>query len=576
MPKELRLSTTLTNDSVFVIFPDDGWFLKIMESKNDGVALDLVQKQQFQCDNISRFAGTWSHKGFLLPPLYRDELMKRKIIRSDGYVFIPVGKLPRGIRKEDAEANYILIDNKNVCAYTAIVNIDFHGWKLLESGLYYDTLSADKMQEKYKELSKRLHFTIPFEKNKSTYNPRDLKPMYDSLRMTDFAIRTISIKAFTSVEGTYERNEQLQRERAQSIVSALQTFQSEKIESTITTSENWVEFLDDVVPVHRDWLALSKDEIKEKLKSPALLDQLEPVLRTHRKGIIEITLEKRLSYRESNPVELKKYFQQTLAERNMDEALYLQQIIFNKVERHELPDQYVHELEVPESLPCGSLLINQASFDFDHGFTTVIEAIAIFNKLDHLLPDNALVQYNLCALKLRAWVATELVAERPALKDEIQGLLKKGIHPTLVKRLMMNYYIILSEKFDRQHKFADKDQALKFILNTYKSVPMTDDDLLNLAKYFSHYSRFDWAERVIEPRIKAIDVSEDLVFYYLSLTIFETKHTREPAYRTTMLNAINGNRQRFCELFNTSGEGGISFQLLQDQYLKKTFCENCK
>jgi hypothetical protein len=104
---------------------------------------------------------------------------------------------------------------------------------------------------------------------------------------------------------------------------------------------------------------------------------------------------------------------------------------------------------------------------------------------------------------------------------------------------------------------------------------LNDSDLVNLSKYFSHYSKFDWARKSLEPRVKAIDASEDLIFYYLNLTIFDKRFTTGPSYRTTMLNAVNGNRLRFCALFNSAEEGGISFQLLDNDFLKKTWCESC-
>jgi hypothetical protein len=191
--------------------------------------------------------------------------------------------IPSTINKENIEVNYILLNNKNLCYSSSIINLNVNGWKLLEMGMYYDTLTPEKIQEKYKELSKTLHFTIPFERNKSEYKPEDIKPLYDSLQITDYAIKTISIKAYTSVEGSYERNLKLQNQRAQSIVAALQSFQSETIESSIEASENWVEFLNDIAATgYTSWMTLSKDEIKEKLKSPTLLSTLEPVLRKHR------------------------------------------------------------------------------------------------------------------------------------------------------------------------------------------------------------------------------------------------------------------------------------------------------
>lgn len=575
-PIDARFGTHFEGDSIFLIHSDIEWFSKAIASKNDGIAIDLVQRQQYQCDNISRFPGTWSHRGFLLPPLYRDQIRRQMRVTKEGFVYVFAGMFPSSIKRGDTEANYILLDNKNRCAYSSIMNLDFQGWQLLENGLYYDTLSREKLQEKYKELSKTLKFNIPFEKNKAEYSQDDIKPMYDSLRMTDYAIKKIAIKAYTSVDGSYERNEKLQQQRARSIVAALQAYQSEQIESMITSSENWVEFLNDISGTQYDaWMTLTKEEIKEKLRSPQALNDLEPFLRNHRKAIIEIQLEKRLAYRESNPEELKKYFEQTVSEKNIDEALYLQQIIFFKIARRETPDQFLDNLEIPEALEYGSLLINNASFLYEHQYADLFEAVKTFEELDRLLPNNSKIRYNLCVLQLQSWLQTNLLIDPAALRKEIEGLRKYKIHDNLIRRLLINYYIILSERHLRNRNYAEKDKAVKFIYDTYKPLKLNDADLVNLSKYFSHYSKFDWARKILEPRISSIDASEDLIFYYLNLTIADTRFTLGPSYRVTMLNAINGNRQRFCDLFNPTGEGGITFQLLNDSYLKKTYCENC-
>ena len=42
-----------------------------------------------------------------------------------------------------------------------------------------------------------------------------------------------------------------------------------------------------------------------------------------------------------------------------------------------------------------------------------------------------------------------------------------------------------------------------------------------------------------------------------------------------MLNAYNLNKKRYCELFGPNGKGGITFQLLENEYLRKTYCESC-
>ncbi|MEI9918701.1 MAG: hypothetical protein WDO14_07850 [Bacteroidota bacterium] len=231
--------------------------------------------------------------------------------------------------------------------YTANVSVTSHGWDLLPMGLYYDTLYRGSIADRYRDLEKTLHFTIPFQKNTSVYKKEDIKPLYDSLRLTDFEITAIRIKAFTSVEGSLERNMQLQDERAKSIVDALQSFQPESIKSEITSAENWVEFLESVNGTSFQNLAkMSKDEIKEALKEPGLASKLEPMLAKERKAIIELDLEKRVTYSKATQQELKKYFDQSIAAKNINEALYLQEIIFRKIRRDEIPDDFLKSLEI--------------------------------------------------------------------------------------------------------------------------------------------------------------------------------------------------------------------------------------
>jgi hypothetical protein len=576
LPKEVRVTPVARGDSAHLLFPDPIWITTLIDSKKDGLAIDLVTKQQFACDNPLPLAKSDIHQGYLLSPLYKNEIMQKMVRHPKGYWSINLGAIPPQFKGEDAELNYLLIKDKNKCYYSTAVNVDFHGWGLLKTGLYYDTLTRDQLKNKFKEVSKVIVFSIPFEKDKAEYKKEDIKPLSDSLNMTDYAIKSITIKAYTSVEGSYERNLSLQNQRAQSMVNALQSYQSEKIESTVSAEENWVEFLSDIATTgYSNFLSMSKVEIKEKLKSTELLSKLEPVLRKHRKAIIEIAMEKRLSYQESNPAALKKFFQENITNHNIDEALYLQSILFYKIKKEEIPEKILNELEIPESIEYSGLLINNIAFLYEEDDSNVFEGISAFKRLEVLFPKNKKIKYNLCALKLRAWLRTELVAEQEELRKEIESLRKIGVPDNLVRRLLINHSIITSEIKLRQKDYVGKDRAVQFIYQSYVPLKLNDADLLSMAKYFATYSKFNWAIQILMPRVNSITVSEDLLFYYLNLTIYDPKFTANKGYRTTMLNGLSRNKKRFCSLFNSVSQGGISFQLLEDKFLKKTFCENC-
>jgi hypothetical protein len=105
---------------------------------------------------------------------------------------------------------------------------------------------------------------------------------------------------------------------------------------------------------------------------------------------------------------------------------------------------------------------------------------------------------------------------------------------------------------------------------------MSDDDIVSLAQYFSYYAKYDWSIALLKPKINTIDVNEDLLFYYINLTVAKPEYTEKSEYRTIMLNAININQNRYCKIFDSNDKGGITFQLLDDHYLQKTYCENCE
>lgn len=576
LPPEIGFGATVIGDSAYLYFNDVMLFRQFFKSKKDGFAIDIVHQDQYKCDNVPRVSASPTHKGVLLKPVYRDDIKKRMRVEKGRWIYVSGGAIPKTLDKKKVEVNFMLLEDECQCDYTTVVHVDSRAWDLLPMGLYYDSIDRNTLEERYKDLSKRLRFTIPFQKNTSVYNKEDIKPLYDSLQLTDYAITDIKIRAFTSVEGSLKRNIELQDQRARSIVDAMQAFQPEHIKSEITSNENWVEFLEAINDSpYKYMMSMSKDEIKEALKDANLAERLEPLLAKERKAIIDLVLEKRVVYSKSSAAELKSYFAQSIAKKNIDEALYLQEIIFHKIEREEFQFDFLQELEVPKEIAFGSLLMNRIAFSFEYDNHNTFEGLKAFTELNELLGGNPKVNYNIAALRLKAWLQAKSLPIGDALWTKIQSLKKEGIPNALVLRLMVNYHIIMSEMSYEKGSYAERDKSIRFILDTYKKIKLNDADLLSLARYLSYNSRFPQARTVLEPRIKALDASEDLLFFYINLTMYDRKNTGSSGYRAFVLNAINSNKGRFCHLFDPVPQGGISFQMLDDPFLKKTWCENC-
>lgn len=558
------------------------WFDMLMKKGSDGIAIDIIDRDRYDCA-IEKLEKKKYIKGDLQKPMYLKELNQNMLVSRDGSLSIKMGKIPQKYRNRDIEFNIVIIKKKYLCYYNSFYDLKTYRWDLLDMGFYFDTLiyksnfdSKLSERERYVLQHKVLKFEIPFEKNKSEYSNADIKPLYDSLNLTDFTIKKISIRAYSSIEGNEDRNNQLQQERAQSIVNALQTYQKPSIVTEILVSENWVDFLNEISLSPYSYLSeLNKTEIKERLKEKKLEKDLEPYLQKHRKAVVILELQKKNKF-ESIPVgDLIKLFSKSLSEKNLEQAIEIQNSIFEKVRNHEIPMNYIDKLEIPEKNEFSLLLNKNSIFKYLMNESDVYEAYKELNELQDLIPKDAHIKYNLCALKFKVWLLGESAINPEDFKIEINNLKKWAIPNSLVKRMLINYEIIMSEYYMMQGDFSNKDKSLRYIYSNYKYVPLSDYDLLSLAQYFSSYAKYDWATKMLAKKVRSIDVDEDLLFYYLNLTIIDEKMTKRSEYRTILLNAYGLNKIRFCELFEPFGQGGVTFQLLENKYLRKSYCENC-
>jgi hypothetical protein len=582
-PKEVQFAVFDDADgNVWFVITDARFLEELTKKGGYGFTVDIVPRDRYSC-TPGRSAVAGFPLGVLMEPVYQSQLKERAKVMPDGSVAILLGSLPKQFSDQPHEYNLIILKNKYICFYNSFTNIQSFRWDLLNMGMFMDTLTymsrgdTTKQQQVSSILKRKaLHFTIPFEKNKSEYSAADLQPMYDSLRLTDFTIKSIDIEAYSSVEGPEARNIELQQKRAQSIVSALQSFQTPNIRTTVKASENWVEFLNDVALTPYSELAmLDKAEIKRRLTDPRVGSDLEPTLAAHRKALVSLELQRKDVMLSMPQEQLVKEFEQAIATKNLEQARKLQNAVFARIMDRELPSNFLDRLEVPVQREFVVLMTSRAAFKYFEDPTDAYETYLALQELERLMPTDGHVKYNLCVMRFHLLIQGEHAVEPEELERSIKALRNHGIEEPLVTRMLINYNILMAEVDMAKGEYARKDKRMSYIRTNYTMVPMEPADHLSLAQYFASYANYEDARTVLNPYLTEIDVDEDLLFYYLNLTIFDTEQTKKNAYRQAMLNAVNKNKPRFCGIFAAISEGGVSFQLLDDPYLLKTYCETC-
>lgn len=579
-PKEVGFSIKKDdNNTLYFEINDIKWFKELFKNEGDGLAVDVVSKERYGCSEVLIDVG--QIRGELLKPVYANALNKTIKSTENNMYRVRVGSVPEELKNQELEYNILFLNNKNLCQYYTIFNLEAYQWELLDMGMYLDSLTyktklnTSLNEDSYTLKYKTLTFKIPFEKNKSNYLPEDIQPVYDSLRLTDFNIKKINIRAYSSVEGNIDRNIELQNKRAASIVNALQSFQKPTIATEVFSSENWVEFLNDVSNTkHSELKNLNKNEIKAKINGP-LANELESILQNHRKAVITLELEKKDKYNSLTAIELLQTFNSAIATNDLEQAKELQNSIFEKLKNKEIDPTFLNKMEIPKQDKFVPFFNKNSAIKYLMNEQMLLIVNNELEQLEKLAPKDGKVKYNLAVSHLKIWKYNAQPVIKENLKKEILALKNYGIEPTLITRMLVNYNIIDAENFMRKQDYSNKDKAVEFIYQNYKKAELSDFDFLSLAQFLSYYSNREKAVEILQDKVKTIDVNENLLFYYLNLTLVNKELTQSDDYRAIMLNAININQSRYCRLFNANGKGGVTFQLLEDDFLRDTYCENC-
>lgn len=591
MPPEVVMGLKVDEfNRLYFIMTDVDWFNEMFRKSTDGLGVDILLKADFDCDSKNTKYTTAVSRGTLLPPIYLKDMKDKMKVLADGMVMVDLGMLPQEFRGEEYELNLLLLSKKNLCHYTSFYNIKRYKWDLLDMGLYTDTVIFNQENSSDKQIKtnttsakattyqyKKLNFTVPFEKNKTTYSKEDILPLYDSLSLNLYDIKRIKIRAFSSVEGSKANNIKLQESRAKSIVEALQQYQTEKIEYDIASSENWLEFYNDIKGTSFSSLEnSSKEQIKKKLESKTYSTSMESILSKHRKAIVEVEIEKKTTFKGLSEEQIVVEFKKSISNRDLETAKELMNLAFQRVINNESPDNFLSNLEIPNQQEFGLLQNRQSVFQYFLDEEDLLATYNDFLELKRLTPKAKAVNYNLIALKFKIWLAGSEKIEPKEFEKEIKSLSRYGISQKLINRMLINYNIILSEIHMFERNYTAKDKNLKNIFMKYKYISPDNQDILKLAQYFVAYGKYDWATKLIKPHIGKLNTDEDLLFYYINLTVVDPKLVKSSSYKKIILNAIDINEIRFCSLFNSGLRDGISFQLLDMPNLKKNYCESCK
>ncbi len=392
-----------------------------------------------------------------------------------------------------------------------------------------------------------------------------------------YKIDHINISAFASIEGPEDWNKELYRNRGEVIYNEIARLLSTPSNYTLRVDENWGDFYADISRSPRANLRnLSPEEIRAKLKDRKFSEELEPILKHHRKATVIIHLSREVDPGIENLTELVNFYVENLESANLENAIKLQDAIEYQARDQRITPRFPHDLPMPQAREFSWIFNRDYVIRQKHGWENDTILLNLFIELAKSYPENPAIRFNIAELLLRQWLTTLTDIKPDSIFRTINRLSEQGVAEKAANRLLLNYHLntlpqTMTEKNSRQ-----RIRSLQAIRSLYPATTLKDEELVNLARLFVAYRQNNMAERLLRPFARLPHPDQELLFFYISLSINDENIANQRWYANLLNKAYSINPQRFCNLFQpVSIPDAAGISLLFRDNIKEIYCRNC-
>ena len=580
----LQKGLYVRNNKVYLRYDNLRAFKKLIRKPKDGLAVDIIQKQQYEKQEYNILDNNLVSKGILLKKVYSSDIYKKNLVKPTKKVRTPTslevcfGTLPEKL-EEGYEMNLLIIQDNKVCltimrsyleAGDQASNTPLQMLIMPDSTIYLNPPFVPNL-----ELTV-LNFVVPFEKNKYDYKLEDMQPFLTALQEPDFIIEGLHIYAYSSIEGDSLANANLQMKRAESIVSAFKSIQSSPISSSIKTNDSWDLFRLELEGNQWDNLTkMSKRDAIKEINSKGLAKDLEQYLSKERFAqiVMDITYDIKGKKEEKFAV---VQFNKAVKKSDTRQAMKIQYFISTNIRKGKYTmDNSWAKLEIPKEAKYSGILNNQVVMGYQLANNKVTEEnyaeLKVISKLD---PSNTIITFNnlFCYLKFDDLGDAK---EQADVQRRIDGLYTSAIPKKFVDGLNIEFQFKVMDVLDSMENAEVQIQVcIDKIKSFYNFKEASWQNSLKLAYVFEHFKDYKFSVSLLEPYIEQEKVDEQLLFTYISLCAQIPERLKSRMFVSAMRKAQKVNSSRYCELF---GDPYITFQVLDNPFVKEDYIKaNCK
>ncbi|MFL5763175.1 MAG: hypothetical protein ACJ77K_04475 [Bacteroidia bacterium] len=579
--EKLSSGLYVENGKIYIKYDNLKALGKFIRKSKDGLAVDVVQRAQYDNPDYNIVDNNLISKGVLLKTVTMSKLYSKnriKAVKKGSRVIKPtkldvqLGELPKKITGP-YELNLLIVQDGKLCKViqpSAIEQGDQESNTPLSMLLMPDSAAYFKPPFEPKSESNLLTFTVPFEKNKSDYKPADMDPFLNALQEPDFLIEGLYITAYSSIEGDAKANEKLQKKRAESIVKALAGMQQKGVITNVKTLDSWNLFQMECEDGKYDYLTkMPKEKAIAEINGKGLSGELEPVLGKER--FAQIIMD--VTYDITGPKEEKfsvSKFNQAMKKNDLRQCLKIQYYIGKQMRAQKYTTEAPSKMNIPFEAKNSGVLNNQVVLHYMYDNNTVTEEdYDEMKKLAALDPANNYIAFNniFCAVKLDSTIGDTKAQNE--MQKRIDAMYKTDVPKKYVDALNIEWQFKIIESVDSADNSEQVTTACIEKIKTFYNIKESSwQNNLKLAYVFARFRDYKFAASLLAPFIPEESVNENVLFAYASICAKMPELYKTKTFALALKKAEEKNHDRYCKLF---GAPNITFQVFENPYVKADY-----
>lgn len=571
------------NGEVYLNCDDYKLLKKLIGKEGDAIAIDFVQRSQYECDHFN-IDYDHAHRGFVTKPITYETIFSKNENANlkSGKLIAKVADLPEEVELDKDIDLHILVlkEGNRVCRTIIAKNIETKNAAYDEKINYLKDETGVKSAGDWVITPEESTFSVsfPYELKKTDYTTAAFDSALKNMDVPEYTVNKIEIIAHNSPNYYKDANYQkIQTKRAEFLKKDMLA-KSPGADITISYDYCWEKFKKDIVEngEYYDLSFLTLDEAARQLRSDswALKTLDSGWLAPCRYYEIKYYVTYSASTKEQEEAFATWKFNKAVKDKNRGLAMSIENYLIDKIEKGEYSSSVLNNLQIPNTKEYQTLLNNRL-------YVQCLKASKLTNKI----ADEMKSVYNLNIANQKLLFNTTVgdvflgkitsaadVAKTQAAIDRLYAI--PDVPKERVNSLNMEYQLKVVNYLDTAAPSMENTALLATTFAKIKEIrnPVLDSwqNAYKLASYFVKKHDYMYALSLMDPFLDDPKISEDFIMSYVSIAAHREESYMSALFTKAVKIAYEKNPGRLCGIFEK-----VPYCVMENEEVKAILCKNC-